>query len=170
MSDPKLCYVEGCFAYFTTLTDIKDQWGDDWDDAPYEHNAGEPYDWRAKTTYVWLVDGKELTSEECRESDFKTRTFLRHEPVPDDQQPERYEIVKVAFDGPFDQPCEPHLNSPFSVEQINAGAVAWLRSPSYAEDPVAIPAGTTLDEFIRIVTSAGGTVYLPTAIDKEVDQ
>lgn len=40
----KLCYVEsgkGC-AYFTNV-ELKDQWGDDWDDIPYEHNAGEPY-------------------------------------------------------------------------------------------------------------------------------
>ena len=43
----KLCYIEGNFAYFTTQ-DLKDQWGDDWDDAPYEHNAGEPYEWDAE--------------------------------------------------------------------------------------------------------------------------
>jgi len=29
--------------YFTS-TDLKKQWGDDWDDAPYEHNAEIPYD------------------------------------------------------------------------------------------------------------------------------
>ena len=38
----KLCYVEGNIAYFTTQ-DLDKQWGDDWDDAPYEHNAGLPY-------------------------------------------------------------------------------------------------------------------------------
>lgn len=41
----KLCYVDGQKAYFTTQ-DVKEQWGDDWNDAPYEHNAGTPYDWR----------------------------------------------------------------------------------------------------------------------------
>ena len=41
--DFKLCYIKDNFAYFTT-NDIYKQWGDDWDDAPYEHNAGEPYD------------------------------------------------------------------------------------------------------------------------------
>jgi hypothetical protein len=40
--DPVLCYVDGPWAYFTTQ-DLNEQWGDDWDDAPYEHNAGEPY-------------------------------------------------------------------------------------------------------------------------------
>lgn len=39
----KLCYVEDCWAYFTTA-DLSEQWGDDWNDAPYEHNAGVPYD------------------------------------------------------------------------------------------------------------------------------
>lgn len=38
----KLCYIEGNFAYFTD--NLKEQWGDDWDDTPYEHNAGVPYE------------------------------------------------------------------------------------------------------------------------------
>lgn len=38
----KLCYVDDSFAYFTRLP-LSKQWGDDWNDAPYEHNAGEPY-------------------------------------------------------------------------------------------------------------------------------
>lgn len=37
----KLCYVDGNEAWFTS--DWKNQWGDDWDDRPYEHNAGTPY-------------------------------------------------------------------------------------------------------------------------------
>jgi len=41
----KLCYVEGQWAYFTTQ-ELSEQWGDDWNDAPYEHNAGQPYDWQ----------------------------------------------------------------------------------------------------------------------------
>lgn len=49
MSAPVLCYVdprnEAC-AYFTTCP-LSEQWGDDWDDAPYEHNAGQPYEWAA---------------------------------------------------------------------------------------------------------------------------
>jgi hypothetical protein len=38
-----LCYVSYPWAWFTT--DLKNQWGDDWNDAPYEHNAGSPYGW-----------------------------------------------------------------------------------------------------------------------------
>lgn len=38
----KLCYVYENFAYFTSQ-ELSKQWGDDWNDAPYEHNAGCPY-------------------------------------------------------------------------------------------------------------------------------
>ena len=38
----KLCYLENNIMYFTS--DIENQWGDDWDDRPYEHNAGTPYE------------------------------------------------------------------------------------------------------------------------------
>lgn len=44
LEDFKLCYIEGDIAYFTTCP-IDKQWGDDWNDAPYEHNAGAPYEW-----------------------------------------------------------------------------------------------------------------------------
>lgn len=38
----KLCYVEDGSAYFTDKP-LSEVWGDDWDDIPYEHNAGTPY-------------------------------------------------------------------------------------------------------------------------------
>ena len=40
----KLCYIDPDEpkAYFTS--DWKNQYGDDWDDRPYEHNAGTPYE------------------------------------------------------------------------------------------------------------------------------
>ena len=38
--DLKLCYIEDGIAYFTNNPE---QWGDDWNDAPYQHNAGTPY-------------------------------------------------------------------------------------------------------------------------------
>lgn len=47
MSEPVLCYVSGGAAYFTTQP-LEKQWGDDWDDAPYEHNAGSPYGWHER--------------------------------------------------------------------------------------------------------------------------
>lgn len=38
----RLCYVDLPWCYFTTQ-EISKQWGDDWNDAPYECNSGEPY-------------------------------------------------------------------------------------------------------------------------------
>ncbi len=43
--DFSLCYIDGPWAWFTSAP-MAHQWGDDWDDAPYEHNAGSPYEWR----------------------------------------------------------------------------------------------------------------------------
>lgn len=42
MSDYKLCYLRAPWAYFTKLS-LKKQTGDDWNDAPYDCNAGTPY-------------------------------------------------------------------------------------------------------------------------------
>lgn len=39
-----LCYVDRPWLWFTTAP-LSEQWGDDWNDAPYEHNAGSPYWW-----------------------------------------------------------------------------------------------------------------------------
>lgn len=39
----KLCYVDCGTAYFTHQP-LSEQWGDDWNDAPYEHNSGNPYE------------------------------------------------------------------------------------------------------------------------------
>lgn len=122
--DFKLCYVSGDWAFFTTQ-EVSEQWGDDWNDAPYEHNAEEPYEWRANSEKPY------------------------------------WEIKSVAFRANLDQPCDGHSNSPFSVEDINAGAIAWLRSASYQQKKVFIPAGTTLADFISTIHECGGQVFLP---------
>jgi hypothetical protein len=134
MSEPVLCYVDGNWAYFTTQP-LEKQWGDDWNDAPYEHNAGEPY---------------EFSDHDAK----KNR--------------EPWKIVKVAYDGFFETPDSGHLNSPWSVEQINAWAVAWLRTSSriVGGKTTVIPAGTTLSRFCELVRQGSGKVYL----EKEEDR
>jgi hypothetical protein len=52
--EPVLCFVHGNAAYFTTR-DLSQQWGDDWDDAPYEHNAGRPYTPHAHDLDTWTI-------------------------------------------------------------------------------------------------------------------
>jgi hypothetical protein len=46
----------------------------------------------------------------------------------------------------------------FSVKDINAGAIAWLRSRG-VNPPVNVHAGDTLEEFKAKVRQAGGNVY-----------
>lgn len=130
MSDtPRLCYVRRPWAFFTTQP-VEDQWGDDWNDAPYEHNAGDPY------------------------------TYL---PNHDDGEP--WDIIKVAFTGNFEVPGEWSRNSRYSVEDINEGQVAWLTPPRHGNPHrVHIHAGETLDEFVKKVQRTGGDVYFKTEI------
>lgn len=54
--DWKLCYVERDEAAYFCAENPEDVWGDDWDDAPYEYNAGTPYAKSEKLYYegVWL--------------------------------------------------------------------------------------------------------------------
>lgn len=103
------------YAYFTPIP-LQDQWGDDWDDAPYEHNAGIPYD--------------------------------------DLSQYGKFEIIKIPF-GIKSTKVWVKLpsyygngNSPFSVEDINTGAVAWLYAAS-KRSGVCIYAGDTIKEFFK---------------------
>lgn len=125
-NEPVLCYVEGCFAYFTTQP-LSKQWGDDWNDAPYEHNAGTPYEFNAVT--------------------------MKHGTQP-------WEIIKVAWEGPFNTPRGSQINSQWSVERINAGEIAWLRTFEWFDgDKIEIMAGTTLENFKKMVLLGGGVVY-----------
>lgn len=126
---PVLCYVDGPWAYFTTQP-LENQWGDDWNDAPYEHNAGTPY------------------------------AFHEHDRA---RGKEPWEIVKVVWEGPFFTPGHDTSNSRYSVEMINAGQIAWLRTDEWVKTPVAIPAGTPLPLFIEKVRAAGGSVYMEVA-------
>jgi len=131
--DAVLCYVEEPWAYFTTRP-IEDQWGDDWDDMPYEFNAGLPYN--------------------DRKPGF----------AGDDWKP-AWEITVVAFTGPFSTPGSSARSSRYSVQDINEGAVPWLREVAWRlpvnNEAVKINAGTTLRDFIKAVESVNGVIYTP---------
>ena len=106
-------------AYFTPVS-LDEQWGDDWDDAPYEHNAGTPYD-------DILVD-KERTEIEILQVPFAVKSY--NFSLPND----------FAYGG----------NSPFAVVDINHGAVAWIYdavSKKTKSKYVAIHGGDDLETF-----------------------
>ena len=57
----KLCYIDGNKAWFTS--NWKKQWGDDWGDRPYEHNAEEPYTTYFENGLEHIIPQKELYFE-----------------------------------------------------------------------------------------------------------
>ena len=112
------------YAFFTEVA-LADQWGDDWDDAPYEHNAEEPYD-----HYYQGDERKEHLI-------VKVPFYVRHDGF----------YVKMPRDYAYD-------NSPFCVRDINAGAVAWIFArglESKCIDGIAIQAGVNPYEFFERV-------------------
>lgn len=131
-----LCYVDGGKAYFTTQK-LEDQWGDDWDDAPYEHNAGIPH------KPCWHREQRNCPCDICeREWDGLTP---------------KWEIVEVVFEYSADRPSDLYNNSPYSVNDINEKKVPWLRP--YDENNDKIYAGTTLTDFCKMVMRSGGKIY-----------
>jgi len=113
-------------------TILKSNGGDDWNDRPYECNAGEPYD-------HWL-------EEMPHKPPVYKKTYERHEI--------KHKILFFEVDDWNDQrPCD---MGRYSVEDINKQAVAWIHT-----DKFNILAGTTYENFIDILEKNGGTIYLP---------
>ncbi len=140
MKNYKLCYIENNFAYFTTQ-ELDKQTGDDWNDAPYEHNAGEPY----LPMMQYFADGR-------RE---------KYPPHWNEDGTPKWEIYKVAYDGCHaETPAQiAGLNSRYSVDMINAKVVPWLTD--WPNGKRALFAGASVEEFTEFVESCGGTVYVP---------
>ena len=132
MTTEALCYIDGGTAFFTTQP-LADQWGDDWDDAPYEHNAETPY-WPSIHYYA---DGTQKKSERDWNADGTPK----------------WTILEVEFTGNVCRPCDGKINSQYSVEQINRGEVPWLSMPF-----ACIYAGASLAEFREFIQRAGGIV------------
>ena len=127
--DFRLCYVDGNIMYFTD--NFENQWGDDWDDSPYEHNAGEPYE---------IIDGE------------------------DSKQDGYGHIRRFAFTPHWNwkTPCYGTINSPYSVRDINSGAMAWL----YSNGAGSLNGGATIDEakeWMQKADAGMGEIILPGA-------
>lgn len=113
-------------AFFTPIP-LDDQWGDDWDDAPYEHNAGAPYD----SDY----------GEKGERLEIELLEVLFY--LPKNGRTVRF-------------PCDyGGGNSPFCVRDINGGAVAWVyyRKEEWKSNKgsIAIHAGCNPAEFMEKV-------------------
>jgi len=128
--------------YFTPIP-LKDQWGDDWNDAPYEYNAETPYD-------------------DHYENDVRTE----HEILCINCCIPSYE-VKLPRDWGG-------CNSPFAVEDINAGCVAWVSVWNEKDEPhgkvLTLCAGASVQECIDTIAKIkeSNPSYDPTSEDYEI--
>lgn len=80
-----------------------------------------------------------------------------------DDDTKQWDVVKLAWDGPFDAPFKDYGACGWSVHQINSGAAPWLSNKNYVSSDhvdVEIYAGTPLSEFKRLIRLGGGEVYV----------
>jgi hypothetical protein len=129
MSEPILCYIDMPWCYFTTQP-LDQQTGDDWDDAPYEHNAGDPYTYheynekRGDAPWEIVTIAIRTNLETPRGLAFRGNS--------------RYSVDMI------NAKLTPWLRTD-----------EWFKGT-----PVAIYAGTPLSEFIKVIQDFGGRVYV----------
>jgi hypothetical protein len=137
--DAVLCYLEDGVAYFTTQ-DLATQWGDDWNDYPYQHNAGTPY----SAGRYYFSDGR----VEPRSEDWNA-----------DGSP-KWNIITVRFTTPESATYASDLGE-FCVADINCKRAApWMTFPirgaAYGDNKMW--AGTPISRFINLVVMNGGFI------------
>lgn len=131
--DAQLCYVEDGVAYFTTQA-LDKQWGDDWNDTPYEHNAGRPYDdhiaEHENREPAWVIESLRFSAGDL------------------------VEPREGHWNSPY---CVLDINVEKQVPWLRGDKY----TPNEGRE---IWAGTTLYEFFQLIADAGGKVYLPVEI------
>lgn len=129
----QLCYVEDLWdsstllLYFSEMP-AKKQWGDDWDDAPYEHNAGTPYEYDYDQPEQGVENGRGIYP--------KINIFKVYLETRDWKQN-------------FITPRTGCNNSPYSVEDINNGAIPWVVIKENDKILQTFMGGTTFSDFVK---------------------
>lgn len=131
MNEPVLCYIEGSRAFFTTQ-DLDKQWGDDWDDAPYEHNAGWPYEAKG-------IDRDRGEAWEITELLFDSVPLE----TPDQNTSNNWSVERInAKEIPWLQTS------------------SWMVRNWHAGDVKRVWAGTTLSEFKKTIKKMNGRIFV----------
>lgn len=121
-------YIDGCtnlYTYFTSNPVFDDQWGDDWNDCPYQDNAGTPYD--------------DISIEQEHTSGMLYFSMLRSEI---DVLRVTTNIKSYMINLPED------FSNGLTVQSINQGAAAWIYYHNNKEYRT-IYAGCTASRFIK---------------------
>lgn len=158
---PRLCFVDykrEMRAYFTTQP-VQKQWGDDWDDAPYEHNAGPPYPWSA------LHEGRGC---ECVDPDGYTirgpNACGSEDHVPAYPRA-RWQILEIPFRTDLIVPGQFATNSQYAVQDFNQKEVPWLKPLEQVtrkhRPQTEIWAGTPLSAFAQTLYERDESLSLP---------
>ena len=129
MSDEhRLCFVDETWAYFANVPPTE-VWGDDWDDAPHDCNAGEPY----------VKDGQRLV---------KVAFEGPYEVVGGSFGPKQWDDLwgRWLSVEQINRGDAPWLADPGYGE-------------TFPKPKATIPAGITLTDFRRRMREAGGQVY-----------
>lgn len=146
--DCKLCYIrsseyldEPMTLYFTEK-EIKDQWGDDWNDTPYEHNAGSPYEYDYSQPEMGVKNGVGIYPK-----------ILIY----------KIKLETTQYFPKLYTPRTNCLNSPYSVEDINSKKVPWITIENKDGSKVFIYAGMTVKEFLDIMKDYKDSInlYIP---------
>ncbi|MFW6130503.1 MAG: hypothetical protein ACOC56_04895 [Atribacterota bacterium] len=147
--DAKLCYLETHgVVYFTTMEYVGDQWGDDWNDVPYQYNAGLPYtpcwhnDYDQRDKDRAGVSAGELCRDTCCIYDW------------DEEGNPLWKIYVLHFSG-ISYVTPEERSEKYSVEYINQGEIPWIE---FGDNK--LYAGTTIKEFIHKFRECGGSVFL----------
>lgn len=145
----KLCYIQGCWAYFTSQ-DLKKQDGEDWHKKPYEAVSLPPDEPRSE--FIMPKRGKQgdFVRDERGGLVFDKGSDYENG-VP------KWTIRKLAFeDEHLFTPADLSFHSSYSVYDINDLKVPWLTDRDSGEE---IWAGTSLDDFILTIQSRRGKIY-----------
>lgn len=167
--DAKLCYISGGHDYdkdepnewiaFFTTKELSEQWGDDWNDSPYEHNAGWPY-----------LPHKHYKGYDREKKEWYDGSDYENG-IP------KWRIYQVTFTtDKYLLPCAYSVHQCYdghglAVDQINGLEAAWLWPSRYGYmdairalmageklDPTPIFAGETLAGFCEKVARNGNII------------
>jgi hypothetical protein len=123
-----LCYVDRNKLFFTTLP-LEEQWGDNWDEEPYETKSSYPY------------NEKDALGND---------TISQYAMIIPERLVRKVTIVC---------PCDEWKQSPYTVEEINEGYEPWIKLffDKDIKDPflIELNAGATIEEVSEVLTEVG---------------